>query len=209
MEWVLVVLLVIFLAYLYSRYNKLKRVLTQRDQDMYNVYMELQSEIEQRNQVIAELKSKIETHSLELFERWRTTSLETQSREIAEVLFQRWKQEEEKKIRKDAIMKSKAVITGKVTEHLIPYFPDFNYNPKDARFIGSPIDIIVFDGLSDGEVREIVFIEVKTGKTASLSVRERQVRNCILNKNVMWRKIHHEDEKTNTKRNISPYIYYD
>jgi len=39
------------------------------------------------------------------------------------------------------------VIAGKVSEHLIPYLPEFRYNPKDARFIGSPIDLIYSTGL--------------------------------------------------------------
>ena len=54
--------------------------------------------------------------------------------------------------------KSKAVIAGKVTERIIPYLPEFRYNPKDARFIGSPIDLIVFDGLDEGDLRKIVFV---------------------------------------------------
>lgn len=59
-----------------------------------------------------------------------------------------WVRREEKRIREDAIRKSEAVIRGKVTEHLMPYFPEFKYNPKDVRFIGTPIDLIVFDGLT-------------------------------------------------------------
>jgi len=57
-------------------------------------------------------------------------------------------------------------LLGKITEHFIPYLPMFKYNPKDARFIGSPIDFIVFDGLSEGEIRKIVLVEVKAGKSA-------------------------------------------
>ena len=78
---------------------------------------------------------------------WRERELETVSTKKAEILFEEWKQKYEKEIRKDAIKKNKAVIAGRVTEHLIPYLPKFRYNPKDARFIGSPIDLIVFDDL--------------------------------------------------------------
>jgi len=106
------------------------------------------------------------------------------SKEERYVMYELWRQNFEKRIRKDVIRKSERVIKGKITEHLISFFPDFIYNPKDARFIGSPIDSIVFDGLSDGELRQIIFIEVKTGKTASLPGRERQVRDCIANRNV-------------------------
>jgi predicted Holliday junction resolvase-like endonuclease len=74
---------------------------------------------------------------------------------------------------------------GKMTEHMVPYLPGFRFNPSDARFIGSPIDFLVFDGLGDDEVRKIVFVEIKTG-TSNLSTRERSVRNAILDKNVEW-----------------------
>jgi predicted Holliday junction resolvase-like endonuclease len=49
------------------------------------------------------------------------------------------------------------VAVGKITEHFIPFLPDFKYNPKEARFFGSPIDFIVFDGLDNGEIKNIVF----------------------------------------------------
>ncbi len=93
---------------------------------------------------------------------------------------------EERRIREDAIKKSEAVIRGKVTEHLMPYFPEFKYNPKDVRFIGTPVDLIVFDGLSEGEVKQVLFIEVKTGKESSITPRERLVRNCIQNRTVNY-----------------------
>jgi predicted Holliday junction resolvase-like endonuclease len=140
----------------------------------------------------AELKGEIENRGRELFERWRSTELETQTKEKAELLFRDWMQQEEKRIREDAIKRSEAVVTGKVTEHLIPFFPDFKYNPKNVRFVGTPVDLVIFDGLSEGEVKNIVFVEVKTGKTANLSTRERQVRDCVQNKNVIWEIIHHK-----------------
>ena len=140
----------------------------------------------------AELKGEIENRGREHFEKWRSTELETQTKEKAELLFRDWMQQEEKKIREDAIKRSEAVVTGKVTEHLIPFFPDFKYNPKNVRFIGTPVDLVIFNGLSEGEVKSIVFVEVKTGKTANLSTRERQVRDCVKNKNVIWEIIHHK-----------------
>jgi predicted Holliday junction resolvase-like endonuclease len=60
------------------------------------------------------------------------------------------------------------------------------YNPRDARFIGSPIDIIVFNGLEDGVMHEIVFLEIKTGEGAALSQKQRQIRDAILDKRVVW-----------------------
>lgn len=90
--------------------------------------------------------------------------------------------------RREAIEKSKAVVLGKVSEQLAPYLPGFKYNPKDVRFIGSPVDFIVFDGLDEGNPREVVFLEVKTGKSR-LSERERAVKKLVEEKKVRWETI--------------------
>ena len=84
------------------------------------------------------------------------------------------------KARRDSIDRSRSVVSGKVQEHLAPLFPAFldQFNPKDARFLGTPLDFIVFDGLDEGEVRRVVFVEVKTGR-ANLLSRERRCRDAI------------------------------
>ena len=81
---------------------------------------------------------------------------------------------DKKKLRKDAVKRSKAVINGQVAEQIAPFLPDFPANPSDARFIGKPVDFIVFSGLSENEkIDEILFVEVKTGKSL-LSEREKE-----------------------------------
>ena len=114
------------------------------------------------------------------------------------LLFEGWKKEYEKTIRKDAASKSQSTLIGKITEHFIPYLPDFPYNPQDARFLGAPIDFIVFDGLSTGDLKEVVLVEVKTNK-GSLSKRERQLRDAVNDGKVKWiqvrRNVELESEK--------------
>ena len=61
-----------------------------------------------------------------------------------------------------------------VSPHIVPYLPGFDLDPKDIRFLGTPIDLIAFKGLNGSEEIEIVFIEVKTGRSV-LSARERAV----------------------------------
>ena len=97
----------------------------------------------------------------------------------------RWEEEREKAIR-EAITQSRAVLGGKFTEQLAPYLPDFNYDPTEARFIGSPIDLIVFPGLARGDPEEIVIMEVKTGKTGQLTPQERKIRQLIEDGMVRW-----------------------
>ncbi|WP_241241256.1 Holliday junction resolvase-like protein [Thermotoga sp. 38H-to] len=132
---------------------------------------------------------KIESNAIKMFKKWKKSKRKHQRRVLEadlkreyEVKSQEWKMKEEKRIRKDAIDKSKSVIMGPIPEHLIPFFPEFRYNPKDTRFtrfIGTPEDFVVFGGLSEGNVKKIVFVEVKTGKTGNLTTRERQVRDMV------------------------------
>lgn len=141
------------------------------------------------------LKSTIETRAREQFVQWRDYELQNVRRQYEEIAqreagtrLTQWKQESTETIRRDAIEKSRAVTLGKVTEHVVPFLPGFQHNPKDARFIGTPVDFIIFDGLDEGEVRQITFVEVKTG-SSSLSKRERQIRDAVKQQRVTWEEL--------------------
>ena len=97
----------------------------------------------------------------------------------------RWEEEREKAV-KEAIAQSRAVLGGKFVEQLAPYLPEFKYDPTEARFIGSPIDLIVFPGLASGDPEEIVIMEIKTGKTGQLTPQERKIRKLIEDGMVRW-----------------------
>ena len=104
---------------------------------------------------------------------------------IAWLYFLVWRLRYTSRIRDDAVQRSLAVTAGKVHEQLVPYLPEFGFNPKDARFLGSPVDLVVFEGLAAGQVRRVVFLEVKTGG-APLTPRERQVRDVVEAREVVW-----------------------
>ncbi len=97
----------------------------------------------------------------------------------------RWEAEIEQ-ARKSAVTQSRAVLGGKFTEQMAPYLPDFKYDPTEARFIGSPIDLIIFPGLARGDPKEIVIMEIKTGRNAQLSPQERKIRQLIEDGMVRW-----------------------
>ena len=113
---------------------------------------------------------------------------------IVVLLFLLWKARYTRAVRQDAIQRSLAVTTGKVYEQLVPYLPDSPFNPRDVRFLGSPVDFVVFDGLSDGNVTRIVFVEVKTG-AAELSTRERRIRDAVQDSRVEWYELRGPDAK--------------
>jgi predicted Holliday junction resolvase-like endonuclease len=81
-------------------------------------------------------------------------------------------------IRAEATKRSRAVVGGKVSEQLAPLLPGFEYLPSEVRFLGSPVDLVVFRGLDAKAVEELVFVEVKTG-ASRLSPVERGVREAI------------------------------
>jgi predicted Holliday junction resolvase-like endonuclease len=87
--------------------------------------------------------------------------------------------------RKEAILKSRAVLTGQFTEQLAPYLPDFPFLPTECRFIGKPIDFLVFKGMDDKDVNEIVFVEVKSGNS-KLNSTEKEIKRAVEDKRVRW-----------------------
>jgi predicted Holliday junction resolvase-like endonuclease len=99
-------------------------------------------------------------------------------------------QAEMEQARKSAVVQSRSVLGGKFTEQMVPYFPDFKYDPTEVRFIGSPVDMIVFPGLAGGDPQEIVILEVKTGKSAQLTPQQVKIRQLIEDGMVRWDEIH-------------------
>ncbi|WP_111859235.1 Holliday junction resolvase-like protein [Acinetobacter sp. CFCC 10889] len=72
--------------------------------------------------------------------------------------------------KKRSVNTSRAVLKGKMAEQLAPIMPEFQYLPSDAKFLGDPIDYVVFDGYSAfrddegaAEDIEIVLIDIKSG----------------------------------------------
>ncbi len=83
------------------------------------------------------------------------------------------------KAREDAKKRSRAVSKGLMLENICPYLPNFKYHPRDARFLGDPIDFVVFDGLfQNRKVRELTIVEVKSGNSA-LNEAEKSVEKAI------------------------------
>lgn len=87
--------------------------------------------------------------------------------------------------RKDATNRSRSIMQGQISEQLAPFMPGFPFDAADARFIGKPVDLIVFKGLKDKQIEELIFVEVKTA-SSKLSKNEKDLKNVIQNKKVKW-----------------------
>ena len=101
-------------------------------------------------------------------------------------------------LREDAIKQSRAVLSGQFSEQIAPYFPDFPYKPTEARFIGKPIDFIVFKGMDEKKIDEVIFVEVKSGQ-GQLSKVEKTLKSTIENKQTSWYEYKVPEEVTKSK----------
>ncbi|MEM3453483.1 MAG: Holliday junction resolvase-like protein, partial [Candidatus Hadarchaeum sp.] len=106
------------------------------------------------------------------------------------VQFERWKSEFEYRIRQEVLERSRAALKGKIGEQLAPLLPMFKHEPADARFLGSPVDYVVFDGYKEGEPRGVTFVDIKTGKSAELTPLQRRLKQVIEEGRVSWETIH-------------------
>jgi predicted Holliday junction resolvase-like endonuclease len=105
-------------------------------------------------------------------------------------------EQEKQEIRRAAINQSRAVLGGKFTEQLAPFLPEFKYDPTETRFIGSPIDLVVFPGLASGDPQEIVIMEIKTGKNCQLTPQQHKIRQLIEDGMVRWELLEHSETQT-------------
>jgi predicted Holliday junction resolvase-like endonuclease len=129
-----------------------------------------------------------------LFFRARISVFEERARNDLE----RWKLECTDAIRKDSVNRSRSTLKGKISEQMAPLLPEFPYSPADARFIGNPIDFVVFDGYTKakdekGDEVSVVLVEVKKGK-GKLSREELLIKRAVEEGRVLWRTIILADE---------------
>lgn len=80
--------------------------------------------------------------------------------------------------RKLAIKQSKSTTLWYVSEKIAPLLPNFPYSYKDLVFLWKWVDYICFDGLSEGEVKQVVLIEIKTWKS-QLNKNEAMIKTAI------------------------------
>ncbi|MCH7394462.1 endonuclease [Acinetobacter sp. C26M] len=71
---------------------------------------------------------------------------------------------------KRSVNTSRAVLKGKMAEQFAPILPEFRYLPSDAKFLGDPVDYVIFDGYTDfrdgdgtAEDIEVILLDIKSG----------------------------------------------
>ena len=86
------------------------------------------------------------------------------------------------KISVDKTSEARALSTGlgKVMQNVLPYYKDFDSQVSlaDCRFLAAQLDIIVFEGASNNHIKNITFMDAKTG-AAKLEKNQRQIRDAV------------------------------
>lgn len=89
------------------------------------------------------------------------------------------------KAKNKSVSSSRSVLRGKVAEQFAPVLDGFEYSPSDARFLGDPIDYVVFNGYSnlrdnggDEDELEVVIIDIKSGN-ARLHKQQKAIEKAV------------------------------
>jgi predicted Holliday junction resolvase-like endonuclease len=82
---------------------------------------------------------------------------------------------------------------------MAPLLPEFPFSSADARFIGNPIDFVVFDRYTQvkdekGDSISVVLVEAKKGK-GRLTREETLIKRAVEEGRVSWRTIFLKDEE--------------
>ncbi|MGN6264222.1 MAG: Holliday junction resolvase-like protein [Ginsengibacter sp.] len=151
----------------------------------------------QIEKMIAEAKEVAVNLAATQFEEWKTKELEAHRKVIfkasidsAQAALAEWKISTGKELRQDAITRSMGVNFGKITEHLLPFSKHLmQFDPRDVRFIGSPVDLMIFDGATQKKgIIDIYLVEIKTG-SGKLSKKQKSIRDAIEDHRVYWKPI--------------------
>jgi predicted Holliday junction resolvase-like endonuclease len=97
-----------------------------------------------------------------------------------------WEGHKVRDIVKARLKASRAVLGGLVSEQIAPLLPGFPFDPGDCRFMGKPVDFIVFRGMNEKNISEVVFLEVKSGTGKNLNDQEKRLREVIRAGRVRW-----------------------
>ena len=94
--------------------------------------------------------------------------------------------------RKQSVEQSRSTLKGKMAEQMAPLLPGFMFLPADARFLGDPVDYVVFHGYTavrdngaNPNSIEVVILDIKQGG-ATLSKSQRAIAEAIENGKVRF-----------------------
>ena len=112
--------------------------------------------------------------------------------------------------RRESVQRSRSTLKGQIAEQLAPLLPGFRYSPAEARFLGDPVDYVVFNGYgdvrdngADGSGLDIVLLEVKQG-SSSLSTSQKAIARSVEEGRVRFEVLRIADDGTLSSESWRP-----
>lgn len=134
--------------------------------------------IQQEFQQLLEIKFDTIKNEIDSYEKNRSESF-----------LKTWQTENEVNIRRQAIASQTREITNEIARETKLLNESFSYNPRDIKFIGKYIDLIVFDGAADEEEVSIYFLEITKANNGSTSEYKNKVWAAINKRKFNWKEI--------------------
>lgn len=103
------------------------------------------------------------------------------------------------KMKYDIAQKQRVGIKGQVAETFAPFLWNFPFKPSECKFLGDPIDYIVFEGLDERDIKKIHLVEVKTDKS-KMSKHQKQIKDLVDKIGTDKIEFHNFDFKSEDKR---------
>lgn len=160
MIYALAVLLIIFLIYIITTVTNMER----------NIEKEINSILESR---------------LKYTER----EYQRNQEQLLDLKFNKWLSENEFDIRRTAIRQMNSRIVDNISEHLSIVKNNFAFNPKDIKFTGRFIDLIIFDGAANEEHVNIYFVDIQRQGICGRHDFKSKVASAIKKGNVSFQEI--------------------
>ena len=163
-----------------------------------------------RTRVSAKISTEVSSQVLFQAQRLASELFESQKEQLEKSIhatydaeFEKWKattlSQAIDQARADAVNTSRVVLRGKIAEQIAPLLPEFlaNFHPADAKFIGSPIDYLIFKNMNKGpeseDQIELVLLDVKTGKS-QLTPIQKKIQNAADEKRIRFEVLRIETE---------------
>jgi len=105
--------------------------------------------------------------------------------------FESWRATDIRRIRRDAVDTERSTLKDRVGGELAQQMEPFPFVPADTRFIGNPVQFVVFDGHTEVKdrsaetLRGVVFVSVNDDASAGNADRE-LVEECVAGGRLSW-----------------------
>lgn len=95
-------------------------------------------------------------------------------------------EEKEGELREQAAERGRRKVNIIITSSMIKELARMKFNPYDIKSLMHPVDFVVFDGMVDGELEQVLFLSKKSS-IPGLSTARKQIASVVSEKRYNWK----------------------